>query len=135
MKARIIPPEDEMVLTFARSGGPGGQNVNKRDTKAIVHWHVGASRVFSDEEKARIRFVLAGRINNEDHLVVSASRHRTQERNKAAAIRLLRSIVAASLLFREERVPTKPTRASKIKRMEDKQRVARKKRERSGIPD
>lgn len=123
-------PESELVIDYARASGPGGQNVNKRDTKAVVRWNVGASPSFSDAEKARIRTYAANRLNAEDELVLSADDERSQTRNREAAIARLQEIVASALLPKKKRRPTKPTRASKERRLEEKRRTARKKTER-----
>lgn len=123
-------PESEIAVEFARSSGPGGQNVNKRDTKAVARWQVGASAAFSDEEKARIRAAAANRLNAEDELVVSAEDERSQQRNRETAVARLRDIVRRALVPMKPRRPTKPTRASKERRLEAKKREGRKKAER-----
>lgn len=123
-------PESEIAVEFARSSGPGGQNVNKRDTKAVARWKVGASLAFSDEEKARIRAAAANRLNAEDELIVSAEDERSQQRNRETAVARLQALVRAALAPRKKRRPTKPTRASKERRLESKKRLGRKKAER-----
>ncbi len=113
-------PESELTITFARSSGAGGQNVNKTSTKATIHWSVGKSLVLSEEEKSRIRTNLANRINNEDELVVVSEEERSQLQNKEIAIAKLQELVAGALYVPKKRKPTKPTKASKIKRLESK---------------
>lgn len=113
-------PENELNITFARSSGAGGQNVNKTSTKAIVHWPIGKSALFSEEEKNRIRTKLANRINNEDELVVISEEERSQLQNRELAVDRLQKLVAAALQVPKKRKPTKPTKASKIKRLESK---------------
>jgi ribosome-associated protein len=82
----MIIPEDELVITFARSSGKGGQNVNKTSTKVFVHWFIENSTVLTDDEKNRIRAKLANRINNQDELVVFSEEERSQAQNKELAI-------------------------------------------------
>jgi len=94
--------------------------VNKTSTKATVHWSVGRSRVLSPEEKARVRAKLAGRINWSDELVVSSERERLQPQNRALAIAQLQTLVTRALHVPKKRRPTRPTRASKERRLESK---------------
>lgn len=120
-------PESEIALDYARASGPGGQNVNKRDTKAVARWNVGASSTYTDAEKARIRTFAANRLNAEDELVVSADDERSQTRNRDAAVMRLQDIVRKALTPKKKRKPTRPTRASKERRLEDKRRTSEKK--------
>ncbi|MEK7643998.1 MAG: alternative ribosome rescue aminoacyl-tRNA hydrolase ArfB [Patescibacteria group bacterium] len=114
------PPENELVITFARSSGAGGQNVNKTATKAIIHWAVGSSVAFSDAEKQLIREKLTGRLNNADEIVVDCEEERSQPRNREIAIGRLRDLIVAALRVPKLRRPTRPTGASKIKRLAEK---------------
>jgi len=118
-------PESEFIITFARSGGKGGQNVNKTSTKVILHWPVGKSLVLTDEEKARVREKLANKINNEDELVIMSEEERSQPNNRQIAIGKLQMLVNRALHVPKKRRPTRPTRASKIKRLESKKMRAK----------
>lgn len=126
-------PENEFIITFARSGGKGGQNVNKTSTKVILHWPVWKSQVLSDEEKARVREKLANRINNEDELVIMSEEERSQPQNREIAIARLQTLVAQALHVPKKRRPTRPTRASKLKRLENKKRRAQAKTQRRNL--
>lgn len=117
---RVHIPEHEILVTFARSSGAGGQNVNKTSTKAIIHWSVGRSRFLSWEEKMRIRAKLANRLNNNDEIVVMSETERSQPQNRAQAVARLQSLVAHALHIPRKRRPTRPTKASKIRRIESK---------------
>ena len=115
----IIPP-DELVITFARSSGKGGQNVNKTSTKVFVHWGIENSTVLTDDEKNRVRTKLANRINNEDELVVFSEEERSQAQNKELAIARLQNLVDEALHVPKIRRATRPTLGSKIRRIESK---------------
>ncbi len=116
----LIIPENEFKITFARSSGAGGQNVNKTSTKVFVHWPVGQSSVLSDEEKGRVRLKLANRINNEDELVISAEEERSQLQNRQLAIVRLHALVNQAMHVPKKRKATRPTLGSKIRRIESK---------------
>lgn len=128
----LIIPENELTITFARSGGKGGQNVNKTSTKAIVHWSVGRSQVLSWDEKERIRAKLFNRLNSNDELVVMAEEERSQSQNREKAISRLRSLVAQALRVPKKRRPTRPTKSSKLRRLESKKLRSRVKASRRG---
>lgn len=113
-------PENELVVTFARSSGAGGQNVNKTSTKVFVHWSVGKSFVLSEEEKNRVRTKLANRINNEDELVIASEEERSQLQNRESAVTRLQELVNEALYVPKVRRATRPTRSSKLKRLESK---------------
>lgn len=115
-------PYNELVFNFARSGGPGGQNVNKIESKVIVRWAVGKSVAFSPEEKERIREKLKNRLNAEDEIVIHADEERSQAQNKDRVVERLNTLVEQALVIPKKRRPTKPTRSSKIKRLAGKKK-------------
>lgn len=126
-------PENEFIITFARSSGKGGQNVNKTSTKVIIHWPVGKSAVLSWEEKERVRAKLANRINNNDELVIMSEEERSQPQNRELAIARLQELVTQALKVPKKRRPTRPTRTSKLKRLESKKRRSQVKARRSHL--
>lgn len=125
---KFLVPETEISEKFSRSGGRGGQNVNKLSTKAEVRWNIDESRAFSADQKEKIKEVLKNRINKEGELVIVSQEERTQLRNRQRAIERLNNLVAAALAPEKERIPTKPTIASKEKRLEEKKRISEKKK-------
>jgi len=120
MFGKIEIPLSEIRLTFSRSSGAGGQNVNKTSTKATARFAVGRSRFLTDEEKTRVRTKLKSRVNWNDEIVVVSEEERTQAQNKALAIARLRALLARALHVPKKRRPTRPTLASKLRRQEAK---------------
>lgn len=122
--------ESALTFTFARSPGPGGQNVNKVETKAILHFNVAACRSLSDAQKSLIFRKLASRINSEGMLQVVCWRHRSQSANRREATERFAKLIADALRPRKKRRPTKPSRGSIERRLEAKRRRGETKRRR-----
>ena len=118
----------EVFFRTARSGGKGGQNVNKVETMAEAWWHVANSHLFSAEEKELIFVKLANRINKDGFLIVKSSETRSQLENKQIALQKMKDLVAQSLVRPKKRKPTKPSRAAKEARLDSKKRESQKKK-------
>lgn len=126
-------PDSELELKTSRSAGPGGQNVNKLETRVTVRFDVAGSPSLGDEERERIRERLGTRITKAGVLQVSSQRHRTQAANREAAVARLAELLAGALEPEAERKPTRVPKATKRRRLEAKRRRGRLK-ERRGTP-
>ena len=110
-------PDSELQWKTSRSGGPGGQNVNKLETRATVRFDVAGSPSLGEEERARILERLGSRITKAGVLQVSSQKHRTQAANREAAVARLAELLAGALEPEAERKPTKAPKAAKRRRL------------------
>jgi ribosome-associated protein len=115
-------PDAELELSFVRGSGPGGQNVNKVATTAQLRFDLAGSRVLAAEVKARLRLLAGRRVTAEGALLIIARNHRTQEGNRREAEGRLAELVQRALVAPKSRRATRPTRASRERRMDDKGR-------------
>ncbi len=127
-------PDAELELRTSRSSGPGGQNVNKLETRVTVRFDVVGSPSLDDEQRQRIREVLATRITKDGVLQVTSQRHRTQGANRDAAVARLAELVAEALEPERERKATRVPRVARRRRLEAKRRRSRLKKERTSPP-
>jgi ribosome-associated protein len=130
---RVTPtlrvPAGELVWRFSGSGGPGGQHANTANTRVELTWDVATSSAPGPRQRAQ----LLERLGPTVRVVVSAER--SQARNREIALERLRACVAGALRTRPARRPTRPTRASKERRLDEKRRRAARKRERGAGPE
>ncbi len=127
-------PLREFSYQYTRSGGPGGQNVNKLNTKVILRWDVMNSPHLSEEVRARFYARFKRRITNDGVLVLSSQRHRDRERNHADCLEKLKQMLLEVAQGRRARRPTKVSRASREKRLKAKRLQSAKKRDRKRRP-
>ena len=130
---RIHIPESEFQWSFVRSGGPGGQNVNKVASKAVLHWDLGASPSLPQVVKTRLANLNRRRVTTEGVLVLTSQRYRDQDRNRQDCLDKLRELVLEAATLPKPRKPTKPTRGSQERRLQAKKRQSERKGRRRGV--
>lgn len=128
----VTIPDAELSWEYARSGGPGGQNVNKVASKATLRWTVAASDAIPAEAKARLMAAHPSHVTAEGEFLVTSQEYRDQERNRQRCEEKLAAMVRTALTPPKPRKKTKPTKASQRRRLEDKKRQGQKKSTRRG---
>ena len=126
-RIRVDDIKDELVVQTSRGGGPGGQHVNKVETKVVLKWNIGDSNILTDLQKEMIRAANRNKITNQDELHISSEAKRSQLKNKEIAFKKLDRILARSFAPRKHRISTTPTKASKVKRLHSKRKQSEKK--------
>lgn len=126
-------PLAELVFATSRSGGPGGQNVNKVETRVTLLFDLEGSRAIPPEAKARVAAKLASRIGRDGCLSVTSQRHRSQAKNRDAAVGRFAELLREALHRDPPRKKTKPTKAARAKRLDGKRIDGQKKRDRKPV--
>lgn len=129
---RVAIPLHEFTFEFARSGGPGGQNVNKVASKAILRWRPAESPSLPGPVRDRLIAAVASRLTTEGDLIVTSQLTRDQGRNVADCLEKLRALVLAAATPPKPRRPTRPTLGSRLRRAKQKTLRSERKRDRRG---
>lgn len=128
INSQIVIPDSELAVSFARSSGPGGQNVNKVNSKAVLRWNLRTSLALPQEVKLRFEACFPTRINQVGEVFISSDRFRDQGRNLSDCYEKLRQLIQAALQVPRKRRPTRPTRGSVEERLANKRRKSELKR-------
>ncbi len=125
-------PESELAFQASRSSGPGGQNVNKLNTRIVVRFNVLRSTSLSEEQKRQVLGRLATRVDKEGVLHVASQKHRSQEANRRAAVERLQELVREALTAQPVRQKTRVPAAARQRRLREKKQRSTRKRQRTG---
>ena len=126
----IVIPDSELIITGIRAQGPGGQNVNKVSSAVQLRFDIQASTNLPEPVKTRLLSRSDRRISSSGVITIKAQRSRSQEKNRIDALKRLKTLLLEATIIAKKRVPTKPSKNSKRKRLDDKSRRSRLKQSR-----
>ena len=129
----ISIPLSEVEFTFVRSSGPGGQNVNKVSSKAVMRWSLAGSTDIPDEAKERFAALFPSYLTDDGEVILTGQRFRDAPKNREDCLEKLRSMLTSALKKPKKRIPTKPTRGSIERRLAGKSRLSEKKSRRRPV--
>ena len=137
MSLEIIPnvviPDSDLSFAFVRSSGPGGQNVNKVSSAVQLRFDMAGTTVLSDAVKSRLRGLAGRRLTDDGAILIIARNQRSQDHNRREALERLADLISRALVAPKARKATKPTRASRERRLEGKSKQQQTKRARSRV--
>lgn len=123
VKIGVTIPAQELEITTSRAGGPGGQHVNKTDSRITVRWNVYSTIALNDIQKSRVIAKLQPQLTSEGDFMIHSSEFRSQEQNRRAALDRLAQEVRKALYIPKKRIPTKASRSAVKNRLESKART------------
>ncbi len=126
-----LPPMDEIQFEAVRSRGPGGQNVNKTNSAAILRWHLPSTQL-SEYARERLMAKLGSQLSGEGDLIIRSDEHRDLEQNKKTCLEKLSAMIEKAMFVPKKRIKTKPGRSAVRKRLDSKKKHGDKKKGRSG---
>lgn len=130
VNSSISIPETELSFSFARSGGPGGQNVNKVNSKAVMHWDVTKTPCLPEPVRERFLEKYRNRLTKEGLLVLQSQRYRDQGRNVLDCVERLKTLILEVVPAPVKRRPTKPSKGAQQRRIQDKKATSQRKQSR-----
>jgi ribosome-associated protein len=128
----LVIPEEELELTAARSGGPGGQHVNTTSSKVLLRWDLAQSRAVTEEQRARLLSKIPPRyLTGEGQVLLTSSEHKSQHENREAVLVRLAAVLRDALKREKKRIATKPGKRARARRREGKEKQSAKKQGRA----
>ena len=129
----VVIPDTDLSFAFVRASGPGGQNVNKVSSAVQLRFDMRGSTALSDAVKSRLRALAGRRVTDDGAILIIARNQRSQDQNRREELERLAELIQRALIVPKTRKATKPTRASREKRLESKVRQQRTKRQRGRV--
>ena len=129
----LLELRKEVNFVAVRSRGPGGQNVNKVSSAAILYWNFDDSKLITEQQKELIRHKLQSSVNKENQLYTRSDEFRDLEQNKSRCLEKLETLLRTAFHKQKKRTATKPTRSSKLRKLESKSRRSETKKMRQKI--
>ena len=133
INSNLVIPDSDLSFAFIRASGPGGQNVNKVSSAVQLRFDMAGTTALSDAVKSRLRALAGRRVTDDGAILITARNQRSQDHNRREALERLADLISKALVVPKTRKATKPTRASKERRLESKTRQQQTKKARRSV--